>query len=258
MNDTLVVIPTYNELGNLERVVGSVLSSAPGVDILVVDDNSPDGTGALADRLATASVRVTVLHREGKSGIGSAYRAGFADGLRRGYAAFVEMDGDGSHRPEHLPALLAATSEADVVLGSRWVPGGSAPNWSLGRTVLSRAGSVYARLVLGLPFRDITGGYRVYTADALRRLDYERVSSQGYCFQIEMAWRARVAGLRIAELPITFIERESGVSKMTLGIVAEAVLRVSLWGVTGLPGRMRRAPLRLRTRASSGGTGGHR
>jgi dolichol-phosphate mannosyltransferase len=243
MNDALVIIPTYNELDNLEGVVDRVLMAAPGVDVLIVDDNSPDGTGELADDISETFHRVHVLHRTRKSGLGDAYRAGFAWGLARGYGALVEMDGDGSHRPEHLPELLEAAETADVVLGSRWVAGGGAPNWSFRRTLLSRLGSFYARTALRLPIRDVTGGYRVFSADALRRIDYAQVVSQGYCFQVEMAWRADAAGLTIVERPIRFEERESGVSKMSLRIVIEAVARVTLWTVTGLPTRVRRRVL---------------
>ena len=240
MNETVVVIPTYNEIDNLEGVVRRILAQPAGVDILIVDDNSPDGTGRLADALSVDDARVHVMHRTTKSGLGDAYRAGFAWGLANGYDRLVEMDGDGSHQPEYLPRLLAGTDIADVVLGSRWIAGGGAPNWSFRRSLLSRAGSLYARFALGLPLRDITGGYRVFTAEALRRLGYRRVASQGYCFQVEMAWRARAADLRILELPIEFAERESGTSKMTMGIVIEAVARVTLWGIAGLPGRVRR------------------
>ena len=238
MNGTLVVIPTHNEIDNLEGVVRRILALPTPVDILIVDDNSPDGTGDLADELSAGSPLVHVLHRTTKSGLGDAYRAGFAWGLASGYHRLVEMDGDGSHQPEYLPALLARSDTADVVLGSRWMPGGGAPNWSFHRSLLSRAGSAYARFALGLPLHDITGGYRVFTADALRRLGYERVASQGYCFQVEMAWRAKAAGLRLVEVPIQFAEREWGSSKMTMGIVIEAVARVTLWGVTSLPGRV--------------------
>jgi dolichol-phosphate mannosyltransferase len=245
--NALVIIPTYNEVENLESIVERILVAAPHVDILVVDDNSPDGTGRLADSLAARSDRLTVLHRSQKSGLGDAYRAGFAEGLARGYDRLIEMDGDGSHRPEHLPELLESAKTADVVLGSRWVAGGSAPNWSLRRTLLSRAGSFYARWALGLPFRDVTGGFRVFSADALRRIGYEQVASQGYCFQVEMAWRAKVAELTIVEVPIQFEEREFGSSKMSLGIVVEAVARVTLWAFTGLPTRVLRGmPLRGR------------
>jgi dolichol-phosphate mannosyltransferase len=240
VNSVLVVIPTYNEIDNLATIARRVLDATDEVDILVVDDNSPDGTGRLADELAADSERVSVLHRPGKSGIGNAYRAGFGWGLRAGYDFLVEMDGDGSHRPEQLPELLAGTRAADVVLGSRWVSGGGAPNWALRRQLLSRAGSLYARVALALPFRDITGGYRVFRATALSALGYQSVEAQGYCFQIEMLWRARKAGLTIVEVPIDFAERLSGESKMSIAIVIEAVSRVTVWGIRGLPRRFRR------------------
>jgi dolichol-phosphate mannosyltransferase len=233
----LVVIPTYNEIDNLSEITRRVLAATDGADILVVDDNSPDGTGRLADELAAASGFISVLHRPGKSGLGKAYRAGFDWGIDAGYDVLVEMDGDGSHQPEQLPGLIAGIDSADVVLGSRWVPGGSAPNWALRRRILSRAGSLYARVALALPFADITGGYRVFRAAALLAMDYGTVDAQGYCFQIEMLLRARDAGLRIREIPIDFAERLSGSSKMDLSIVAEAVGRVTLWGVRYLPHR---------------------
>jgi dolichol-phosphate mannosyltransferase len=235
----LVVIPTYNEIDNLAEITRRVLSANDEVDILVVDDNSPDGTGKLADELSLASDRISVLHRPGKSGIGNAYRAGFGWGLRAGYEFLVEMDGDGSHRPEQLPALLAGAHTADVVLGSRWVAGGGAPNWAIRRQLLSRAGSLYARIALALPFRDVTGGYRVFRASALGDLGYHTVEAQGYCFQIEMLWRARRARLTIVEVPIDFAERLSGSSKMSLAIVIEAISRVTLWGIGDLPRRLR-------------------
>lgn len=241
MSDVLVIVPTYNEVENLTTIAGRVLDATDRVDILVVDDNSPDGTGALADELATASTRIHVLHRTTKSGLGDAYRAGFAWGLERGYAALIEMDGDGSHRPEQLPDLIAAVDEVDVVVGSRWVTGGGAPNWALRRSLLSRGGSMYARLALGLPFRDVTGGYRAYRANALVALGYQGVRAQGYCFQIEMLWRAYEARLSIREIPIQFAERAAGESKMNLSIVVEAIGRVTVWGIGHLPRRIARA-----------------
>jgi len=241
MNDVLVILPTYNEIDNLATMVRRILDAVPGSDILVVDDNSPDGTGRLADDLAAASSRVAVLHRAVKSGLGDAYRAGFAWGLDREYELLVEMDADGSHQPEQLPRLLDAARRSDVVLGSRWVASGGAPGWALRRAILSRAGSLYARIALGLGVRDVTGGYRVFHRDALRAIDYQSVEAQGYCFQIEMLWRVVRAGLRVAEVPITFVDRTAGVSKMSGNIVTEAIARVTVWGVLGLPERMRRA-----------------
>ena len=238
-NRTLVVVPTYNERENIAEITARVLRSAPGVDVLVVDDNSPDGTGALASALASGHDRINVLHRAGKEGLGAAYRAGFSWGLERGYERLVEMDADGSHQPEQLERLLAALNEADLVLGSRWVRGGSVVNWPLRRKLLSQGGSLYARMALGLPVRDITGGFRAFTADALREIGYLDVLSQGYCFQIDMLWKAYNSGLRISEVPITFVERVHGESKMSSGIVREAILRVTLWGLRSLPARLR-------------------
>jgi len=238
---TLVIIPTYNERENVAAIVARVRAATPQVDILVVDDNSPDGTGEIAQGLAASDRAVHVLHRTGKTGLGSAYGAAFRWGLERGYAQLVEMDADGSHQPEQLSGLLAAADfGADVVLGSRWVAGGGVENWPAYRVLLSRGGSAYSRLVLGLPQRDVTGGYRVLSAHALRSIRLEDVQSQGYGFQVDLLFHAQRAGLRIVEVPITFVERERGVSKMTGGIVAEAMLRVTLWGIGALPGRIRR------------------
>ena len=238
-NRTLVVIPTYNERDNLAEITARVLRSTTGVDVLVVDDNSPDGTGALASALASGHDRINVLHRAGKEGLGAAYRAGFDWGLERGYERLVEMDADGSHQPEQLELLLTALDDADVVLGSRWVRGGSVVNWPFRRMMLSQAGSLYARVALGLPIRDITGGFRAFTADALREIGYQDVLSQGYCFQIDMLWKAYTAGLRISEVPITFVERVHGESKMSSSIVNEAIVRVTVWGLKALPARLR-------------------
>ncbi|MBX6370852.1 MAG: polyprenol monophosphomannose synthase [Acidothermus sp.] len=228
---TLVVIPTYQERENLAGIVGRVLAAAPMTDVLVADDNSPDGTGELADELARTDSRVHVLHRPGKQGLGAAYLAGFDWALARGYDVVVEMDADGSHRPEHLPELLAALRGADVVLGSRWVRGGEVRNWPRHREWLSRAGNAYARLALGIPIRDATGGFRAYRAEVLRTVDLAAVRSQGYCFQVDLVLRSIEAGFRVVEVPITFVEREHGASKMSQAIVAEALWRVTVWGV---------------------------
>ena len=225
----LVVIPTYNEADNVGPIVDRVRRAVPPAEVLVADDDSPDGTGALADRLAAADGRVHVLHRAGKQGLGAAYVAGFRWARERGYDAVVGMDADGSHAPEELPRLLDAARDADVVVGSRWTRGGAVVNWPWHRRVLSRGGNLYTRLALGMPVSDATGGYRVYRVAALRRLDVQTAVSQGYSFQVEMLWRAHQAGLRTAEVPITFAERRHGASKMSPVIVGEALWRVTLW-----------------------------
>jgi len=227
----VVIIPTYNEAGNVEEIVGRVRSAAPAADVLVVDDNSPDGTGKLADALAGADPAVQVLHRAGKEGLGAAYLAGFAWALARDYGVLVEMDADGSHQPEDLPRMLTALADADLVLGSRWVPGGSVVNWPKQRLLLSRGGNTYARMVLGVPIKDITGGYRAFRRGTLLGLDLDDVASQGYCFQVDLAWQAVRHGFRVVEVPITFVERVNGTSKMSRGIVGEALWRVTGWGL---------------------------
>lgn len=226
----LVIIPTYNESENIERIVARVHGSVPEAHLLVVDDASPDGTGKLADAMADADRRVHVLHRGAKSGLGAAYAAGFDWGLDARYDVLVEMDADGSHAPEQLPRLLGGLADADVVLGSRWVSGGEVHNWPLRREFLSRGGNLYTRLALGIDLRDATGGYRAYRRDVLDDIDYRATRSQGYCFQVDLAWRAVRAGYRVVELPITFSEREHGESKMSGAIVREALWRVSRWG----------------------------
>ncbi|MGW2095899.1 polyprenol monophosphomannose synthase [Promicromonospora sukumoe] len=231
MHDTLVIIPTYNEVENLEPMVGRILAANGTVDVLVVDDSSPDGTGDLADELAERHPEVHVLHRAVKDGLGGAYLAGFAWGLEQGYGALVEMDADGSHQPEQLPLLLAQLVDHDLVLGSRWVPGGSVVNWSRRRELLSRGGNLYTRLALGIDVRDATGGYRVFSAAALRRVDLAHVASQGYCFQVDLLWRALERELRVVEVPITFVERVHGESKMSGSIVSESLALVTWWGV---------------------------
>jgi dolichol-phosphate mannosyltransferase len=226
----LVVIPTYNEADNVGIIVGRLRSAVPDVDVLIADDNSPDGTGHLPDELAAADPAVRVLHRAGKEGLGAAYVAGFDWAREHGYDAVVEMDADGSHAPEQLPRLLDTLVDADVVLGSRWVTGGTVVNWPAHRLLLSRCGNLYTRVALGMPLRDATGGYRAYRMPVLEKIDIHTVSSQGYCFQVDLAWRAYREGFRVIEVPITFAERERGASKMSSSIVREALWRVTVWG----------------------------
>ena len=233
---TVVIIPTYNELENLPLIVGRLHAAVPEVDVLVVDDGSPDGTGALADQLAAADSRIHVMHRTAKAGLGAAYLAGFAWALDADYDVVVEMDADGSHQPEQLPLLLAVVKTpdrpdgADLVLGSRWVKGGSVRNWPKSRELLSKGGNFYTRVMLGVPVRDATGGFRAFAASTLRVLDLHDVASQGYCFQVDLAWRALQQGLTVREVPIEFVERELGESKMDRRIVQEALGRVTVWG----------------------------
>ena len=241
----LVVVPTYNEAENLPAIVDRVRRALPEVELLVVDDASPDGTGAIADRLAAADPSVHVLHRPGKRGLGSAYVAGFGWARERGFDVVVEMDADGSHAPEQLPSLLSALRSADVVLGSRWVPGGKVENWPLRRMLLSRGANLYTRLVLGMPVRDATGGFRAYRMPVLDKIDIASVASQGYCFQVDLAWRAHREGLRVVEVPITFTDRQRGASKMSSSIVREALWRVTRWGVQARGRALRRAGERL-------------
>ena len=228
----LVVVPTYDERENLPVVLERVLSVVPEAHVLVVDDNSPDGTGELADEIAAADERVLVLHRVGKLGLGSAYLEAFAHGLENGFDHIVEIDADGSHPPGRLPALIRAAQDTKgVALGSRWVPGGSVVRWPLWREALSRGANLYSRLVLGIQVRDATAGYRVYPAEVLRAVDLDGVDSKGYCFQIDMTLRTLDAGFGVVELPIEFRERVHGDSKMSRSIVGEAMLRVTLWGL---------------------------
>jgi dolichol-phosphate mannosyltransferase len=236
----LVVIPTYDEKDNVERIVGRVRAAVPEAHVLVADDNSPDGTGVIADRISAADEHVHVLHRLGKEGLGAAYLAGFSWGLEHGFDVLVEMDADGSHQPEQLHLLLEALRDADLVLGSRYVPGGEVVNWPKSREFLSKGGNIYTRLVLGVPLRDITGGYRAFRATTLRALDLHDVGSQGYVFQVDLAHRVSKAGLRVAEVPITFVEREHGTSKMSQRIVREALWQVTSWGATERMDRWRR------------------
>jgi dolichol-phosphate mannosyltransferase len=232
--DVLVIVPTYNEIESLPVLLGRLRQALPVADVLIVDDSSPDGTGELADRLAAADPGVTVLHRPVKQGLGMAYLAGFELGLARGYDYLVEIDADGSHDPTELvPMLELARGGAAAVIGSRWVPGGRVLNWPWLRQAISRTGNGYSRAVLRSGIRDLTSGFRIFSADALRSLDLSSVSSQGYCFQVELAWRLERDGARVSEHPIVFVERAAGRSKMHLGIVVEALTRVTVWGIRG-------------------------
>ena len=227
----LVVIPTYNERDNLGPIVARLHAALPAVHVLVVDDGSPDGTGALADELAAADEKIHVLHRTEKAGLGAAYIAGFRWGLDREYDVLVQMDADGSHAPEDLPRLLDALDDADLVIGSRYVPGGRVVNWPRSREVLSRGGNIYSKLALGVRINDITAGFRAYRRRVLQTLALDDVASHGYCFQVDLTWRTVRAGFTIVEVPITFTEREIGQSKMSGSIVREALLRVTAWGL---------------------------
>jgi len=225
----LVCLPTYDEIENLRPMVEAIRAVVPAVEILVIDDNSPDGTGRLADELAAADRQVHVLHRAGKEGLGKAYLAGFAWALARGYGLVMEMDCDFSHDPKYLPGMLAAAGEADLVLGSRYVAGGGTVNWGLGRKLISRGGSLYARTILGLPVRDLTGGFKCFRREVLEAIDLASVECTGYAFQIELTYRASRKGFRIREIPIVFADRRVGHSKMSRRIVLEAIRRV--WSI---------------------------
>jgi dolichol-phosphate mannosyltransferase len=230
----LVIIPTYNERDNIERITARVRKAVPAVDVLVVDDASPDGTGDLADAMAEKDDQLKVLHREGKDGLGPAYIAGFRWAAEHGYDVMVEMDADGSHQPEELPRLLAALEDADLFIGARWVPGGKVRNWPKRREALSRGANTYARLMLGIPLHDATAGYRAFRAATLAKIGLEEVDSRGYCFQIDLTIRTHDAGWRIREVPITFTERRAGTSKMSGGVVVEAMWRVTVWAIARL------------------------
>lgn len=236
---TLVVVPTYNEAESIRPIIARIRAAVADADVLIVDDNSPDGTGTIADELAQSDRHVDVLHRSAKSGLGAAYLQGFARAIEGGYDAVVEIDADGSHDPAELPAMLALLSDgpADLVIGSRWVPGGTVVNWPWMRRAISRSGNRYARLMLRSRIRDLTAGFRVFRTSALRGLDRAVVSSQGYCFQVELAWRVEASGGVVREHPIAFVERATGESKMGAGIVLEALVRVTGWGVSSWLGR---------------------
>ena len=227
----VMVIPTYNESLNLAWIVGRLRAAQPGIDVMVVDDNSPDGTGKLADELANEVPQVTVVHRTEKAGLGAAYIHGFRVALERGYDVIGEMDADGSHQPEQLHRLLDALREADLVIGSRWVPGGSVVNWPKSREFLSRGGNLYVRMLLGVNVRDATAGFRLFRRSTLEAIDLDTVQSTGYVFQTDMAWRTLQAGMRVVEVPIEFIERERGDSKMSGAVASESLKRITRWGL---------------------------
>jgi dolichol-phosphate mannosyltransferase len=227
----LVIIPTYNEADNIRVIIGRLRTAVPAADVLIADDSSPDGTGDIADELAAADPQIHVMHRPAKAGLGAAYLSGFEWAAEHHYDAVVEMDADGSHRPEQLPRLLDALADADLVIGSRWVRDGQVVNWPLHRLILSRGANLYTRLALGMPVKDATGGYRAYRVTGLQKLDVHTVASQGYCFQVDLAWRAYRSGLRVVEVPIVFADRERGSSKMSSSVVREALLRVTVWGL---------------------------
>ena len=240
MPRAVLCLPTYNERENLEQMIealGGVLDTT--VDrVLVIDDSSPDGTGEIADRLASEQPWVSVLHRETKQGIGPAYVAGFQRALSEGAELVLEMDCDFSHDPADVPRLIAAAADADLVLGSRYAPGGGTANWGLLRRIVSRGGCLYAQVILGLGVRDLTGGFKCFRREALESIDLDALSAHGYAFQIEATYRVKRAGLRVQEVPITFVERRAGASKMTSSIVAEAMWRVPVLRLRALAGKL--------------------
>jgi dolichol-phosphate mannosyltransferase len=242
---TLVIIPTFNERENLPLILQRLHRARPDVHVLVVDDSSPDGTGELADELAAADPEhVHVMHRTTKDGLGAAYLAGFAWGLSRGYATLVEMDADGSHAPEQLHRLLdAVDAGADLAIGSRYVDGGTVRNWPWRRVVLSKVANTYSRLLLGIGVHDITAGYRAYRREVLEKIDLDAVDSKGYCFQIDLTFRTVSNGFVVTEVPITFTERELGVSKMSGSNIREALVKVAQWGISGRRARNRGLPV---------------
>ena len=237
----VMVVPTYNEAENLEWIIGRLRHAQPGVDVLVVDDGSPDGTGAIADRLAAGDGQVHVLHRTEKAGLGAAYLHGFGWALDEGYDVIGEMDADGSHQPEELERLFAALAQADLVIGSRWISGGSVVNWPLSREALSRGGNLYVRMLLGIKVRDATAGYRLFRRSTLEKIDLATVQSTGYVFQTELVTRTLKAGLTVVEVPIEFVERVRGASKMSGAVAAESMKRVTRWGLQERRAQLRRA-----------------
>lgn len=237
---TVMVIPTYDEAENLEWIVDRLRRAHPDLDVMVVDDGSPDGTGAIADALAAADEAVTVVHRTEKAGLGAAYLHGFRIALDAGYAVIGEMDADGSHQPEQLHRLREALVDADLVIGSRYVPGGSIVNWSRWRELLSRGGNLYVRFLIGMPVRDATAGYRLFRREALEAVDLAAVRSTGYVFQTDMTHRVLAAGLRVREVPIEFVERERGDSKMSGQVATESLRKITVWGLTERRDQVRR------------------
>jgi len=243
----VMVIPTYNEVENLEWIVRRLLDAVPETHVLVVDDGSPDGTGEVADRLASEDPRIGVVHRTEKAGLGAAYLHGFAVALERGYDVIGEMDADGSHQPEQLPLLMAALPAADLVIGARWIRGGTVVNWSPFRKALSVGGNLYARALLGIPVHDVTAGYRLFKASTLRAIDLSAVDSVGYCFQTDLTLRTVRAGLRVTEVPIEFLERERGESKMDSSVATESLRRITRWGLEERTEQLRGVLSRHRT-----------
>jgi dolichol-phosphate mannosyltransferase len=227
MAKSLIVVPTYNERDNVRGIGERLLAALPKTDLLFVDDNSPDGTGGLLDEMAAAQPRIHVMHRAGKLGLGTAYIEGFQWGLARDYEYLFEMDADGSHDPQYLPTMLSLAEDgADLVVGSRYVPGGGTANWGLGRKIISRGGGLYARTILGVDVRDLTAGFICWRRAALEAIDLATITSNGYSFQIEMKYRALRRGLRLVETPIVFVDRRVGQSKMSRAIFLEALLKV--------------------------------
>jgi dolichol-phosphate mannosyltransferase len=239
----VMVVPTYDEAENLAWIVGRLREAQPAFDVLVVDDGSPDGTGRIADELAAADPHVRVLHRTEKAGLGAAYRAGFRVALDAGYDVIGEMDADGSHQPEQLQRLVDGLRDADLVIGSRWIPGGSIVNWPKSRELLSRGGNLYVRLLLGIPVKDATAGFRLFRRATLEKIDIDQVRSTGYVFQTDMAYRTLQAGLKVVEVPIEFIERVRGDSKMSPDVATESLKSITRWG---LRERARQVKRRLR------------
>lgn len=237
----VMVVPTYNEAENLAWIVGRIRAAQPGIDVLVVDDGSPDGTGAIADELAAADPAVRVVHRTSKEGLGAAYLHGFRVALAAGYDVIGEMDADGSHQPEQLDRLVDALRDADLVIGSRWVPGGSVVNWPRRRELLSRGGNLYVRMLLGVRVRDATAGFRLFRRTTLEKIDLDSVESTGYVFQTDLVARTLAAGLTVREVPIEFVERIRGNSKMSGAVAAESLRRITAWGLRERAAQVRRA-----------------